>query len=63
MADVVISDAIVNDIPGFDVKTAFEAILKDAYEEPPVDLPSVGRDCLSSYLKYGSVIIFKCYFA
>lgn len=30
-ADVVISDAIVNSIPGFDLNTAVDAILKDVH--------------------------------
>ena len=56
MADIVISDAIVNNIPGFDVAKAFEALLKDAYTAPSeFDLPSVGRNCLKPYLKEGYI--------
>jgi predicted alpha-1,2-mannosidase len=54
-ADIVISDAIVKDIKGFDVKTAFEAVLQDAFEPPPADRPDMGRACLSAYLEYGYI--------
>ena len=34
-ADVVISDAIVKNIGGFDLETARLALKKDAFEQPP----------------------------
>lgn len=55
MGDVSIADAIVKDIPGFDVKQAYTAIRKDAFESPPVGVEGVGRVCLSSYLTHGYV--------
>jgi len=55
MADVVLSDAIVNNIPGFDIQKAFEAVLKDAYEAPGGDVSSVGRACLTPYLEEGYI--------
>lgn len=55
MADVVISDAIVNSIPGFDVTDAFEGILKNAYSVPPEGVEGVGRVCLEGYLQYGYI--------
>lgn len=54
-ADIVFGDAIVKGINGFDQNTAFEAILQDAYQAPPVDRPEVGRACLSAYLQYGYI--------
>lgn len=54
MADVSIADAIVNEIPGFDVSTAYEAIRKDAYEVPPPGCAG-GRECFDSYLQFGYV--------
>jgi putative alpha-1,2-mannosidase len=53
--DIVISDAIVKNIPGFDRQLALEAILKDAYTAPPPDQPGVGRVCLPTYLEYGYI--------
>jgi predicted alpha-1,2-mannosidase len=55
MGDVSLADAIVNDIPNFDVKKAYEAIRKDAFDIPPSGVEGVGRVCLESYLKYGYV--------
>jgi putative alpha-1,2-mannosidase len=34
-ADVVVSDAIIKDIKGFDLETARTALKKDAFEDPP----------------------------
>lgn len=34
-ADVVVSDAVIKDIKGFDLETARAALKKDAFEEPP----------------------------
>ncbi len=55
MADVVFSDAIVNEIQGFDVKTAYEAIRQNAYTIPPEKIEGIGRVCLEGYLKYGVI--------
>lgn len=55
MGDVSVSDAIVNDIPGFDTAKAYQAIRKDAYEIPPDRVNGIGRVCLESYLKHGYV--------
>eukprot|EP01040_Poterioochromonas_malhamensis_P006702 gene6700-7220_t len=55
MGDVSLADAIVNDIPDFDVQKAYEAIRKDAFDLPPKGVDGVGRVCLESYLKYGYV--------
>jgi predicted alpha-1,2-mannosidase len=54
MGDVSIADAIVKEIPGFDVNTAYEAIRKDAFEAPPAGSNS-GRDCLDLYVQQGYV--------
>jgi predicted alpha-1,2-mannosidase len=54
MADVSIADAIVKEIPGFDVNTAYEAIRKDAFEAPPAGCAG-GRDCFDAYVQYGYV--------
>ncbi len=55
MGDVSVADAIVNEIPGFDVQKAYEAIRKDAFEIPPSGVDGVGRVCLEGYLKYGYI--------
>jgi putative alpha-1,2-mannosidase len=55
MGDVSLADAIVNDIPNFDVAKAYEAIAKDAFQIPPTGVEGVGRVCMESYLKYGYV--------
>lgn len=55
MGDVSIADAIVKGIPGFNQTLAYEAIRKDAFEIPEVNVDSVGRDCLASYLQYGYI--------
>lgn len=34
-ADVVVADAIIKHVPGFDLLTAVAALRKDAFEEPP----------------------------
>lgn len=52
MGDVSIADAIVKDIPGFDVNTAYEGIRKNAYEAPPAGSNN-GRDCLDLYIQHG----------
>lgn len=55
MGDVSLASAIVNEIPGFDRVLAYEAIRKDAFQEPPLGVGGVGRECLTDYLKYGYV--------
>ena len=50
MGDVSVADAIVKEIPGFDVTTAYEAIRKDAFEVPPPNCAG-GRECFDSYLQ------------
>lgn len=54
-ADIVISDAIVKGITGFDVRTAYEAILKNAFISPPEGVDGIGRICLKPYLEYGHI--------
>eukprot|EP00604_Paraphysomonas_vestita_P002282 CAMPEP_0174819424 /NCGR_PEP_ID=MMETSP1107-20130205/2640_1 /TAXON_ID=36770 /ORGANISM="Paraphysomonas vestita, Strain GFlagA" /LENGTH=683 /DNA_ID=CAMNT_0016032877 /DNA_START=358 /DNA_END=2409 /DNA_ORIENTATION=- len=54
MGDVSIADAIVKEIPGFDVKTAYEAIYKDAFV-PSDPNSGTGRECIASYLKFGYI--------
>ena len=54
MGDVSLADAIVKSIPGFDVKIAYEAIYKDAFEIP-VPNSGMGRECLQTYLKNGYI--------
>jgi predicted alpha-1,2-mannosidase len=55
MGDVSLADAIVNEIPGFDVQKAYEAIRKDAFDVPPSGVEGVGRVCIESYLQYGYI--------
>lgn len=55
MGDVTLADAIVKEIPGFDVSIAYEAIRKDAFEIPPNGVEGVGRVCLESYLQFGYI--------
>lgn len=55
MSDVPIADAIVNEIPGFDIYTAYEAIRKDAFEIPTEEALFLGRACMDSYLSYGYI--------
>lgn len=55
MGDVSLGEAIVNDIPGFNVTLAYEAILKDAFVIPPVGVDGVGRVCLAAYLQWGFI--------
>lgn len=54
MGDVSLADAIVKNIPGFDVKIAYEAIYKDAFEVADPN-SGTGRECLQSYLKFGYI--------
>ncbi len=55
MADVSIADAIVKDIPKFNLTLAYEAIRKDAFVLPPEGVDGIGRVCLEAYLKYGYI--------
>jgi predicted alpha-1,2-mannosidase len=55
MADTVFADAIVKNIPGFDVSLAYEAIRKNAFVTPPAEMEGVGRVCLDPYLQYGHI--------
>jgi predicted alpha-1,2-mannosidase len=54
-ADIVMGDAIVKGIPGFDVNTAFEAILKNAFVAPPEGVDGIGRVCLPAYMEFGHI--------
>jgi predicted alpha-1,2-mannosidase len=54
MGDVSMADAIVKEIPGFDVDAAYEGIRKNAYEAPPPGSAG-GRDCLEQYIELGYV--------
>lgn len=55
MGDVSLASAIVNDLPGLDTLTAYEAIRKDAFEVPPAGVEGVGRVCLPAYLAHGYI--------
>jgi predicted alpha-1,2-mannosidase len=55
MGDATLADAIIKQIPGFDVDAAYEAIRKDAFVAPDANSSGVGRPCLPSYLKYGYI--------
>lgn len=58
MGDVALADAIIKNIPGFDVKSAYAAIRKDAFEVPQRDTNGqVGRYCLDAYMKFGYIPI------
>ncbi|CAM9399077.1 unnamed protein product, partial [Ectocarpus fasciculatus] len=55
-ADVVVADAIMKDIPGFDVSTAIEAIRKDSFEAPPRHAGgAVGKDGIDQYIANGYI--------
>jgi len=63
MGDVSVADAIVNEIPGFDIQAAYEAIRKDAFEVPSPDSINMGRECMESYLTHGYIphgVISSC---
>jgi predicted alpha-1,2-mannosidase len=59
MADITFADAIVKNIPGFDINLAYKAIRKDAYEVPPEGVDGIGRVCLKSYLDNGVILPFS----
>jgi putative alpha-1,2-mannosidase len=53
-ADVVVADAIVKDIKGFDLEAARAALKKDAFEEPPAHAGSaIGKEGLREYSQNG----------
>eukprot|EP01035_Chromulina_nebulosa_P020976 gene20976-27183_t len=55
-ADVVIADAIVKDINGFDLQLAYEALIKDAYETPPSYAGNAyGKEGLNEYKDKGYI--------
>ena len=55
-ADVVVADAIIKDIKGFDMDTAIEAIRKDSFEQPPPYAGgAVGKDGLKGYIEMGFI--------
>ena len=57
-ADVVISDAIVREIEGFDLELAREALTKDSFEEPPPYAGNaVGKEGLNEYSRNGFLAI------
>ena len=47
--DVVVADAIIKQVPGFEVSTAWEAIRKDSYAEDPSGHDGVGKAGLRHY--------------
>ncbi len=51
-SDLVLGDAIVKGIPGFDPSAAYAIIRRHALEIPPADIP-VGRVGLADYLRLG----------
>lgn len=57
-ADVVIADAIVKEIPNFDLELAIEALMKDSFEEPPpLAGNAVGKEGLNDYQNFGYIPI------
>ena len=52
-SNVVIADAFLKGIRGFDVETAYKAICQDALVEPPTE--AVGRAGIADYIKLGYV--------
>ena len=55
-ADVVVADAIMKDIKGFDLDIAREALIKDAFEEPPKYVGgAIGKEGLNEYTQKGYV--------
>lgn len=58
MGDVVLADAIVKNIPGFNRTAAYLAIIKDSTVEPPRaedSAPQFGRPALADYKRLGYV--------
>lgn len=56
-ADVVLADAILKNISGFDVKTAWEALKKDAFEHSTEKDTSRGKFGLQQYINRGYIPI------
>tara|TARA_B110000090_G_scaffold186131_1_gene214655 strand:+ start:389 stop:577 length:189 start_codon:yes stop_codon:yes gene_type:complete len=55
-ADVVVSDAIVKGIEGFDKGMAREALIKDSFVTPPGYAGNaIGKEGLGSYEEHGFV--------
>jgi predicted alpha-1,2-mannosidase len=54
LIDAVFADAAVKEVPGFDLKTAYEGLRKHAIEPGEPD-QGYGRRGIESYLKYGYV--------
>jgi len=55
-ADVIISDAIVKDISGFDLQMAINALRKDSFEVPPRYVGgAVGKEGLQEYIDQGFI--------
>lgn len=55
-ADVVVADAIIKEIKGFDLDTAREALIKDSFEEPPKYVGgAIGKEGLNEYVQKGYV--------
>ena len=55
-ADVVVADAIVKNIPGFDLHLAVDALMKDSFEEPPsISGGAAGKDGLKRYVQFGYI--------
>jgi putative alpha-1,2-mannosidase len=54
--DVIVADAMIKDIPGFDKASAVQAIRKDAFESPPAHAGgAVGKEGLQQYVSLGYV--------
>jgi len=57
-ADVVVADAIIKDIPNFDLELAIEALMKDSFQEPPpLAGNAVGKEGLNDYQSLGFIPI------
>jgi len=53
-ADVVVADAVVKQVPGFDHVTAYDALIKDSYSSPPPGTDgAVGKEGLNEYDRHG----------
>lgn len=53
-ADVVIADAIVKGIKGFEYETAYQALKKDSFVPPPAHAGgAVGKEGLNTYVEHG----------
>ena len=55
-ADVVVADAIVKNVPGFDLHVAVDALMKDSFVEPPaISGGAAGKDGLNRYTQFGYI--------